>query len=460
MATASYPLLTGARVSLATLWLLAIWLNPFTSPGRIGTTHRTFVLHAMYLIALVVATWLLWWLGDYARRRRWEMSQLGAWPALTTRTATGALRAILSSAAAIVDAPRALLIWEAPGEPWLQVTLWDKNQNDVQQWRESPGVIQPLVNPALKQLHFVTDDAAAVAATALHTSPTAVTDYEGAPVHPILVRNFSVRSALALALRGESGRGRLFLLDRPRLTADDLTIGVLIAQRTAESLDQLALARRVRGSAAAQERARLFRDLHDGVLQSLTGAALKLQTAQRLLKADGIGARQKLHEIQRLLLEEQRSLRLYISEAKREPVGFDGNSVETGLRELLQHIHNVWGLESTLALKNWNGAGDVLGVEVVYLVREALVNAARHGHALHARIGIGLQHDVIEIEIADDGQGFPFRGELSHDDLTARRLGPVMLKQRVDALRGSLSIQSGAQGARLQIRLPLAAVAD
>src|SRR4030067_454383 len=72
-------------------------------------------------------------------------------------------------------------------------------------------------------------------------------------------------------------------------------------------------------AAPMDERIRLARDLHDGVLQSLTGAALQLQTVGRLFAEDPQAARNRLQEIQNLLAEAQRELRFFIQRLTPRP---------------------------------------------------------------------------------------------------------------------------------------------
>ncbi len=62
---------------------------------------------------------------------------------------------------------------------------------------------------------------------------------------------------------------------------------------------------------------------------------------------------------------------------------------------------------------------------------------------------------LIRITAADNGRGFPFHGHCDHAALIARKLGPVMLKERVGSLGRSLAIHSAPTGARLEIRLLL-----
>jgi signal transduction histidine kinase len=57
--------------------------------------------------------------------------------------------------------------------------------------------------------------------------------------------------------------------------------------------------------------------------------------------------------------------------------------------------------------------------------------------------------------VDDDGRGFDFSGRLSQEELDAARKGPVIIKERVRAIGGELSIESApGRGARLEITFP------
>jgi signal transduction histidine kinase len=82
------------------------------------------------------------------------------------------------------------------------------------------------------------------------------------------------------------------------------------------------------------------------------------------------------------------------------------------------------------------------------------VNAARHTLASLVCVSMGFDGDWIRITVADNGQGFPFQGHFKDAELAERNVGPVMLRQRIAALDGTLAIHSSHEGARLEIGLP------
>jgi signal transduction histidine kinase len=61
----------------------------------------------------------------------------------------------------------------------------------------------------------------------------------------------------------------------------------------------------------------------------------------------------------------------------------------------------------------------------------------------------------VHLTVADNGRGFPFGGRFDLATLTALDIGPVVLKERIASLGGSLLLVSTEAGAYLQITLPL-----
>lgn len=219
------------------------------------------------------------------------------------------------------------------------------------------------------------------------------------------------------------------------------------------------LGRRVKNAAAADERVHLARDLHDGVLQTLTGTAFQLQTAERLVEHEPTQARMVIGGLQQMILNEQRDLRFFIQELKPGHFGAtdEGGALGPALQELGQRLESVWGVRLELAqepptLRQDGG----IESEIYRIVQEAAANAARHGQATLVTVTFAVAGGRLRIGVADNGHGFPFHGQLDHARLTATRQGPRSLRERVTALGGTLGIESGAAGSRLDIVLPVA----
>jgi two-component system NarL family sensor kinase len=98
---------------------------------------------------------------------------------------------------------------------------------------------------------------------------------------------------------------------------------------------------------------------------------------------------------------------------------------------------------------------DAVGREVRLIVREAIVNVARHAEASTVYVTVRGTPDQLSIAVVDDGRGFPFTGRYDDAERRRRGIGPVVLAERVEALGGSLALASSPSGARLDIRIPL-----
>ncbi len=210
---------------------------------------------------------------------------------------------------------------------------------------------------------------------------------------------------------------------------------------------------------AMEEHIRFARDLHDGVVQSLTGAALRLGTLPVLFEKDPEAARRTVEEVGDLIAAEQRELRRFVKVTRA------GGSIRPmppseRLAEILAGVERHWGLdvEWTDDLEG-TPIPPALAEEISHMVREGVVNSARHGKASSASVQVAVADGRVVITIADDGRGFPFHGRYELAQLQELRRGPRSLRDRISALGGSLILESGESGARLEISLPLASEA-
>ena len=126
------------------------------------------------------------------------------------------------------------------------------------------------------------------------------------------------------------------------------------------------------------------------------------------------------------------------------------------MAELVRRIELEWGLRAELRRQGLEEPiSETLARDVYHVVREALVNAMRHGEASAVRLQIARgPGDTLAITVADNGRGFPFEGRYTYHELTRYNLGPRTLLERVTSLNGTLAIDSSPSGARLDIAIP------
>jgi signal transduction histidine kinase len=410
-----------------------------------------FIIRGIYLAVMVT---MLGYLGLYEQRRHRELTRLAAWPRMVLHDHQALVYEVLEHAADTLGAPRLLMAWEEPEEPWLHLVLW--SGGTVSQTREPPDVVAPLVAEQLTGKPFLCTAVHAPEPMVLYPSDAGVQRWYGLPLHPALHTRFDIHTLVALPLQGKSLEGYLFALDKPGITSDDVLLGTIVAREVVVCMDQNALWQQLQQAATTEERLRLARDLHDGVLQSLTGVALQLKTVHGLIDHDPPEAQRLVLDIQCLITAEQRDLRLFIQELRPTPGPAPLEiHLPTRLEELAARIERQWGLPVAIALEGLeDDIPQTLARDVYRLIHEAVINAARHAQASSLHVTLRVAQTHIHITVVDNGQGFPFHGHYDLAALAAQHLGPVTLRERVAALGGMLSINSGDSGAHVHITMP------
>ena len=421
------------------------------SPGH-GLELNAFILRSAHLIVVGV---LLSYLGAHQERLNAERSRLAAWPKQESGEPRTVVRELLENAATVLEAPRMLMVWEEPEEAIFHVACLRDGEFVLS--RESLEAFGSLVASPLAGENFLCADAGSDDARILTASGRLKEEWQGAPLDRQLQARFGIKAVLSWSLNGEALNGRLFALDKTGMTRDDLVLGDIVAGLAAARMDHFALRQRLRESAATEERIKLSRDLHDGLLQSLTGVALQLQVTRRMLERDPQAARERLRDIQAAIASEQNDLRSFVNRLKPAALaGSAGWNLRLRLEEVCNRIERQWGLRVKLSSQGLTNDLPVLVSDDVFrIVHEALVNAARHAEASSLQVEILRDGYSTLITVADDGHGFSFLGTYDLATLQRIKAGPITLKERISELGGDLVICSTTSGSRLDIQLPL-----
>jgi two-component system NarL family sensor kinase len=210
-----------------------------------------------------------------------------------------------------------------------------------------------------------------------------------------------------------------------------------------------ALARQVVQS-QEDERARLARELHDGVSQALVATKLLIESAQH--EPDGAARLQEL-ALKRLnsTLAEVR----HISHALR-PALLD----TLGLPAALQHLAEEFGLGSgthfeVVILGDEIELPEAVKTALFRIAQEALNNAARHAQAAAVRLTLRFEgRGGLAFEVVDDGHGFDAEAAQAVAD---QGLGLRSMRERAAALGARLTLDTApGQGCRLTVKLSAA----
>jgi len=205
--------------------------------------------------------------------------------------------------------------------------------------------------------------------------------------------------------------------------------------------------RRRAGSAALQaqeeERARVARDLHDEVNQSLTGLLLRLEAAREAappeLEAELAETKALAHQAMRELLSLARQLR---------PTALDDLGLVAAIGGQVEQLARG-EMEAELAVDgNFSELGDDAQLVVYRVAQEALSNAARHSGAGRVAVKLRRRDSDVELEVADDGRGFAF-------DESEGGLGLAGMRERALLIGGQLTIESRpGRGTTVRLTVP------
>jgi signal transduction histidine kinase len=390
---------------------------------------------------------MLAYLGQYSAHVRRVTQRLRTWQPLAAAGADTILHDAARYAADIIGAPRAVVVWEDPEEPDLRMAWWAPGQPSTS--RGDRLDIQPLVVEPFQDTDFLCRDAATADSTVIFTAGSGLQSAPGPAVHPGFVEQFAIRTVLAVQCR----LGRIFVLDKGHLTIDDLWLAQIVARQVSSSVDQALLIQRLEETSVVEARGRVARDLHDGVLQSLTAITLRLQSIGRAVDAE-VGRR--IQMLQAMIADEARRLREFIGELTSPAPHTGADTLSAQLERLRQHMERDWGLRVELDTAHLPAIAGGLANDLYFVLREALVNVARHAGASMARAAVAAEGARLRITVLDDGRGFRFEGRHDGAALAAMKLAPRMLYERVTSLGGRLIVDSSAKGSRVDIEVPLA----
>ncbi len=158
----------------------------------------------------------------------------------------------------------------------------------------------------------------------------------------------------------------------------------------------------VAADASENERRRIARDLHDGVVQDLAGTSFALSAAMRDPGTDA-ALTQRLEPMAASLRSSLRSLRSLLVEIY--PADLDVEGLNAALHDLVAPAAGS-GVEPVVEVYDVEGASDD-SIRLVWRVaQEAVRNALRHSRATHLTVQVGRNGDRLTLDVTDDGQGF------------------------------------------------------
>jgi signal transduction histidine kinase len=263
--------------------------------------------------------------------------------------------------------------------------------------------------------------------------------------------------------------------------ADEAGI-VLLAQHAAIAIDHARLFEDSRELALTAERARLARELHDAMSQSLFSLRLAAETASRMVLDDPERAAGELATVRALADRIGNELRSAVEGLR--PADLERDGLVAVLRSQLAVAGRVHGVAVSLDVDGDCAAALDPDAEhqVLRIVQEAVTNALRHADATRVDVSLAGRLDTgagvadgdpdradgdgdgdrgtgdrgtgagLVVRVADDGTGFDPSARLHR----SRRLGLASMNDRAEALGGTLTVDSHrGTGTTVELRVPV-----
>lgn len=279
------------------------------------------------------------------------------------------------------------------------------------------------------------------------------------------------RAELAVPiLLGEAVLGVLNVESAEPFDEQDAASLQIVADHLSVAINNARLFERAQQAAVLEERQRLARDLHDSVTQMLTSLNMIGQTlaaAWRRDPAEGERRTERLAQLARSALAEMRALLKELRPAAPGPANASAEILIAGIGQLRRHGLAA-GLQRLAAetpadappvgleLGGYQPQPAQLEEALFRVAQEALANALKHARARRIRIAAAVEEAAVVLRVRDDGAGFdPGAAAAAARCPGEGGLGLVSMRERLEALGGSLRIESApGRGTTVEARLP------
>lgn len=247
------------------------------------------------------------------------------------------------------------------------------------------------------------------------------------------------------------GRSWLILVGAPMMGWGHLQLACAIGAEIAHAMNWRIASENARDAALYRLRQTVARDLHDSVAHSLAGTRFLL-LALRSRVADIPEVAEEIDSIRTALEAEHAQVRTLIAQLRDTDADMRKRDLIADIEALLPILASRWQIvvelfdsDLRLMVPGW------LSLELQQILRETISNAVRHGKAGVIRVKCTGLLGLIDLEVEDDGEGFPESGT---------PVKPRSINERLVELGGALQVESRKGSTTLRMSIPSGAAMD
>jgi GAF domain-containing protein len=291
--------------------------------------------------------------------------------------------------------------------------------------------------------------------------PSVVADTRDRPdlTFPTLRDGSTPRSAAISPIRlGERALGvvEAYSTEPNHFSEDDTALLAAFADQAATAIETARLFGQARELALLQERDRIAKDLHDGIIQTIYAVGLNLDYCRLTLRENPDDVEARLGDATGGLNRAISEIRNYIMDLTHRV----GEAL--GLREAAEGLAREYGGAATPGLapvaididigdEATTAVAPERRAELVQVLREALANAVRHARASQVTVSGHIERGRLQLVIADDGIGFDVMAGSTEEHHGLRNMA-----NRARMLDGHFDLQSApGRGTIVTLDVPL-----
>jgi signal transduction histidine kinase len=246
--------------------------------------------------------------------------------------------------------------------------------------------------------------------------------------------------------------GNLYLTNKrgaPEFSEEDQRLVEMFALHAGIAIDNARLHAAQARLAVVDDRERIGRDLHDGIIQSIYAITLSLDDVPELVHEDPDEAAERVDAAIDGLHRATADIRNFIFGLR--PLLLGDTDLVGGLRTIAEEVRRNTGLALSFEATAAPEVPSETMVELLAIGREALSNVARHATgATSTQVRLAADGDELVLEVRDDGAGFDPEAKRGPQHQGLRNM-----RSRAEGLGGTLEVSStiGA-GTRIVARVP------
>ena len=202
-----------------------------------------------------------------------------------------------------------------------------------------------------------------------------------------------------------------------------------------------------------REQLRMGHDLHDGLLQQLTGIALLSRVLQQQLETRGLPQHERAQQIRSLIedaIVQTRNLARGLA-----PVELEDGNISAALEQLALAVERFRGVRCLCRCDEVSVDGPTEVTHLYRIAQEAISNALRHAAPSRIEVELTRDHDAIRLSVRDDGLGFDEALDMSSSGMglrimryRARRIGATLTVKKAPGRGTEVSCEWVVPGER------------